>query len=145
MSLDANHFSLMAHALLAQSRMGDISRQYREEGSTYPWPVQVAFTLIPVIAVGLAWTLYRLYSRHPSAVNTPFGMLAELCRAHQIPIAGRRLLERVAEHAELEQPASLMINARHFDQAVEAAEQRLRFDPRNRARLGEIRRRLFAN
>ncbi len=132
-------------ALIANSRVGDISRQLRAEGGgAHDWSVQIAFILIPVAAIGLAWVFYRFYSRPPATVNTPFGMLAEISRAHEISPAGRRLLERIAERAELDQPARLTIGTEPFDQAVAAAEQRRRLDPRERERLKQIRKRLFA-
>lgn len=130
--------------LLGQTRMGEISRQFRDQGAHAPWTIQLAFILIPLAAIGIAWVIYRIHNRPRVAVNTPFGMLAELCRAHGIEGSGRRLLEKVAERADLEQPASLMIGPGQFDHAVETAARRRRLDARERAKLDDIRRRIFA-
>lgn len=135
----------MNRDLLGQTRMGEISRQFREEGAGAPWTSQLGFILIPLAAVGVAWVIYRIYNRPRTPLNTPFGMLAELCRAHGIEGSGRRLLEKVADRAELEQPACLMIGPGQFDRAVAAAAGKGRLPARDRAKLERIRQRIFAS
>ncbi|MDG2223899.1 MAG: hypothetical protein P8L85_21140, partial [Rubripirellula sp.] len=84
--------------LLAETHMAEVSLQYREEAaivdkSGFWW------LLIPVIAVGLGIAIYKWWDRAPAIVNTPYGMLNELCRSHHLGRKGHRLMEKIAEEA----------------------------------------------
>lgn len=129
--------------LVGQTRMSEISRYYQETGTATPWTTQFLFVLVPLLALGAAWLTYRWWQRPPKVCNTPFGMLGEIASAHGFSQATRRALERVAEYADLEQPAVLAVSPFAFDRAVAKAEQAHRLNERTRERLGEARRRLF--
>ena len=132
------------HALLlAEAHMAEVSLQYREDvahvdKSGFWW------LLIPVAAVGIGVAIYKWWDRPPAIVNTPQGMLHELCRAHRIGGKGRRLMERISEEAELEQPATMFLGIAQFEAAVNKARKRVKFDRRQDTVLGTLRRRLFA-
>jgi hypothetical protein len=129
--------------LFADAHIAEVSLQYREEvaqvdRSGFWW------LLIPVIAVGLGLAIYKWWDRPPAIVNTPKGMLHELCRVHRVGGNGRKLLERIAEEAELPQPATMFLGLTQFDDAVTKAGKRIKYDRRQNITLGTLRRRLFA-
>ena len=129
--------------LLAETHMAEVSLQYREEAaqvdkSGFWW------LLIPFIAVGLGLAIYKWWDRPPAIVNTPQGMLHELCRVHRIGGRGRKLMERISEEAELDQPATMFLGISQFESAVNEAGKRLKYDRRDDVTLGMLRRRLFA-
>lgn len=129
--------------LLAETHMAEVSLQYREEASHVDksgfW-----WLLIPVVAVGLGLAIYKWWDRPPAIVNTPQGMMHELCRVHRINGRGRRLLERIGEESELQHPATMFLGIAQFEAAVQLAGKRQKFDRRDQATLGFLRRRLFA-
>ena len=129
-------------SLLAETRMAEISLQYREEaaggGFSALW-----YLLIPIALVAVGTAIYRILDRPPAVVNTPQGMLHELCRAHRLSAAGRNLLVRIAEEAELPQPALLFLSESEFDAAVEKASGQMKLGQRASTTLGAVRRRLF--
>ncbi|MEM1069269.1 MAG: hypothetical protein AAGI63_10260 [Planctomycetota bacterium] len=129
--------------LIAEAHMAEVSLQYREEAaqvdaSGFWW------LLIPVVAVGLGVAIYKWWDRPPAIVNTPQGMLHELCKVHRISGRGRRLMERISEEAELEQPATMFLGVSQFELAVTKASRRIKYDRRDDITLGMLRRRLFA-
>lgn len=129
--------------LLAETHMAEVSLQYREDVATGAisglW-----YLLIPVAAVGIGFTIYKIVDRPPAIVNTPTGLLHELCKAHRVSGAGRKLLERISEEAELEHPAVIFLGATQFETAVEKAGERIVYKRREQSILGTLRRRLFA-
>ena len=129
--------------LFAETHMAEVSLQYREDVATSAtsgfW-----YLLIPVIAIGIGLVIYKIVNRPPPIVNTPQGMLHELCKAHRIGTAGRLLLDRIAEEAELKHPATMLLGVAQFEAAVEKAGERIKYDRRQNATLGMLRRRMFA-
>jgi hypothetical protein len=135
--------SMRLSNLIAETHMAEVSLQYREDvatgGISGLW-----YLLIPVAAVAIAVVIYKIFDRPPPIVNTPDGLLHELCKVHQINAAGRRLLERIAEDADLDHPATVFLSAGHFEAAVQDAGKRMRYGRREQSVLGMLRRRLFA-
>ena len=129
--------------LIAETHMAEVSLQYREDAATGGisglW-----YLLIPVAAVVIAVIIYKIFDRPPPIVNTPDGLLHELCKVHQINAAGRRLLERIAEDADLDHPATVFLSAGHFEAAVQNAARCMPYKRREQSVLGTLRRRLFA-
>lgn len=129
---------------LAEAHLAEVSLQFREDavshGASGLW-----YLLIPVAAVAIALVIYRLANRPPAIVNTSRGMLHELCRVHRISNTGRLLLDRIAEAAELEQPATMFVGVTQFEAAVAAAGRHISYDQRQQAMIGMLRRRLFAS
>ena len=97
--------------------------------------------LLP-IAIGVS--IYKIVNRPPPIVNTPQGMLHEVCRSHRIGTAGRILLDRIAEEAELIHPATMLLGVTQFEAAVKNAGARIKYNRRQTTTLGMLRRRLFA-
>ncbi len=130
-------------SLIAETHMAEVSLQYREDvatgGISGLW-----YLLIPVAAVVIAVVIYKIFDRPAPIVNTPEGLLHELCKSHQVNAAGRRLLERITEAAELDHPATVFLSAPHFEAAVQRAGKRIQYGRREQSVLGSLRRRLFA-
>ncbi len=129
-------------SLLAETHMAEVSLQYREDvatgGISGLW-----YLLIPVALVAIAAMIYKIVDRPPAIVNTPLGMLHELCRVHCVNGPGRRLLEQIAEEAGLEHPGTMFLGVTQFEAAVEAAGRCIKYGRREDAILSSLRRRLF--
>lgn len=134
--------SLVVGSMVAETRMAEVSLQYREEiasnGTSGWW-----YILIPFAATGIAFLIRYVASRPPAIVNAPDGMLHELCKAHRINANGRMLLTMIAEEAGLEHPATLFTGTTEFDEAVGKATKQMKLDRRKDATLAMLRRRLF--
>ncbi len=134
--------NLAAVFLIAETRMAEVSLQYREEvasnGISGWW-----YLLIPFVATGIALVIHSIGNRPPAIVNTPDGLLHELCKVHRLSAGGRVLLEMIADEAELEQPATMFLGVSQFDEAVRKAGEHITFDRRKQATLAMLRRRLF--
>ncbi|TWU49683.1 hypothetical protein [Rubripirellula reticaptiva] len=130
-------------SLLAETKMSDVSLNYREEvapsGIWSGW-----YVLVPVVIAMVAGLAYRFADRPPAIVNTPLGMLHELCRVHRIKGRSRILLETIAEAASLEHPATMFLSSGHLDDAFAQAKKRIAFDKKQMSTLGMVRRRMFA-
>ncbi len=135
--------SLTTFHLLAETRMAEVSMQYREDVASSD-PSVFWYLLIPIFAVSVGFAIYRIVDREPRVVNTPLGMLHEICRVHRINKSGRYLLDQIAEEAGLEQPASMLLGVTQFEHAVEKAGQHMKYDRRQQTTLGMLRRRLFS-
>jgi len=129
--------------ILAFTRVSEISTQYRENSGVVQ-SRDLLFFVVPVVAISISFLIYKIADREPAIVNTPVGMLNELCKAHLIESTGRHLLIDIAEALELEQPATIMLSPSHFDTAVEKAGKQINYSRRQTATLGALRRRLFA-
>ena len=128
--------------LFAETHLAEVSLQYRDEGTSSP--SQLWFLLIPVLAIAIGCLIYRLHSRPAEAIDTPAGLLTEIAIAHGLRNRTIDLLHRIARAAELEQPATLLLNIEAFEATVNKATKRIRLDKRQQSDLGMIRRRLFA-
>jgi hypothetical protein len=129
--------------LIAKTHMAEVSLEYREEVATSTgngtW-----YLLIPVVAIAIGFIAFKYINREPPILNTPGGMLHELCRAHRINSAGRTLLERIVEEAEIQHPAIVCIGEDQFEDAVEKARPIIKYNRKQESTLGMLRRRLFA-
>lgn len=136
---------MLSHSLgllVAETRMAEVSQQYREtiasNGLTGWW-----YILIPFAATAIAGLIYYVGNRPPAIVNTPDGMLHELCKVHRVSASGRNLLEMIAAEAELAHPAMMFTGLLQFEQAVSKAGEQMKLDRRKQATLATLRRRLF--
>ena len=133
----------LSFRLLGETHMAEVSLQYREtvasNATSGLW-----YLLVPVFAIAMAFVIYKIVDRPPAVVNTPNGMLHELCKAHGINSGARHLLDRIADEAGLEHPATLLLGREQFEAAVKKAGAKIHYDRRKQAKLGVLRRRLFA-
>ena len=128
--------------LVAETRLSDFSAEFRdnvvvEDGSQF-W-----IFLIVAIAALIGGTLYWISIRPPAIVNTPMGLMFELCRSHRVSARGHRLLCQIAEAAELDNPAIMFVGRDQFESAVERAGKKIRYARSQERTLGMLRRRLF--
>lgn len=67
----------------------------------------------------LVWLLARLAKRHDrrGSYNDPRELFRSLCQVHRLDAGQRKLLERLAQFRQLEHPAVLFLERRHFDAA----------------------------
>ncbi len=134
--------SLSNLLIVAETRMAEVSLQVREEvasnGTSGWW-----YILIPFAATGIACAIRYLGNRPPAIVNTPDGLLHELCKVHRVNASGRVLLDLIAEEAELEHPATMFIGLPQFEDAVSKAGKHITYDRRRQATLAMLRRQLF--
>lgn len=130
------------HSLLAETRLSDLSLAYQEkteiQSISGAW-----FLLIPFLVVGIAMLCYKIADRAPMTMNTPNLIMHELCRAHRLSGSGRRMLELIANEAQLEQPATMFLGPQHFEAAVAKAGQTIKYDKRHQTVIGMLRRTLF--
>ena len=133
---------LSIQCLLAETRLSDLSLAYQEK--TVSQNISgVWFLLIPFLVVGIAMLFYKIADRTPMAINTPNLLMHELCRAHGLSGSGRRMLEQIADEAQLEQPATLFLGPQHFEAAVKKAGLTIKYDKRHQTLIGMLRRTLF--
>ena len=134
--------SLESFGLLGETHFAEVSLQYREQATSNnlsPW----WFCVVPIVTVLAAWGVYAFVNRTPKIVNTPLGLLHELCKAHRVGRRGRVLLEDIARTNAMNQPATLFAGSSLFEDAVSKAAKTLRYNKRQNATLGLLRRRLF--
>lgn len=137
------NLSLSSFALVAETHLADVSFDYREE--VVDTSVSPIYFVVAVIAVAtISLVVYYVINRGPAIVNTPLGMLHELCRAHRIKGRSRVVMEQIAEAAGLEHPAVMFLSQARFDAAVAAAKRKVSFDAKQTSALGLVRRKLFA-
>lgn len=95
------------------------------------------------LAVGvlIAWCYSRSSGRRQeeSLPHNPQQLFGELCRAHKLSAAQRRLLEWLAAERQLLQPALVFLDPILLESAIAHADS-----PSVRKRLTELRSRLFA-
>lgn len=128
--------------LLAETRISDLSQAYQQRVES-PNISGIWFLLIPFLVVAVAMICYKIADRVPLAINTPNLIMQELCRAHGLSGSGRRMLEKIADGAQLEQPATMFLGPQHFEAAVKQAAQNIKYDRRHQTLIGMLRRTLF--
>jgi hypothetical protein len=133
----------VATLLVAETRMAEISLQYREQvaaGATSQW----WYLLIPVAAIAIASVIYHFVNRPRPVVHAPEAVFDELCKAHRINGSARSLLESIAEHSRLAHPAALFVSESQFELALDHAQSHLALDRRRQMALARLRQRLFS-
>lgn len=133
-------FSLQC--LIAETRLSDLSLAYQEKHECQSISV-LWFSLIPFLVVGIAMFCFKMLDRAPTAINTPNLIMQELCRAHKLSGSACRMLEQVADGAQLQQPATMFLGPQHFEAAVEKAGLTLKYDKRQQTLIGKLRCTLF--
>jgi hypothetical protein len=133
---------LQQSTMLAETRLTDIQSRYQsaavaDEGSA------VGLVMVAMTVVVLAGLFYHFVLRKPAIENSPIGLLSELCHAHGLSTAGRRLLNEIAVAAAVPQPATIFLGQANFDAAFQTAEPKLKWDSKKRKTLSILRRNLF--
>ena len=131
-------------ALVAETRLQSISTQIQKDWANRSLDSQLWLLVIPVAAATIGWLMARLANRPKPPFNRPLHLFLQLQRAHRLNKPARKLLARIAEEAELAQPAVMLLGPSAFDRAVERAGRRIRLGRRQQNRLAQLRRQLFA-
>ncbi len=131
-------------ALIAETHLSDVSFTYREEAVDAS--ISPMYYVVAIVAVAaIALLIYYVINRGPAIVNTPLGMLHELCRTNRIKGRSRVVMEQIAEAAGLEHPAVMFLSRSRFDETVAAAKRKRSLDAKQTSTLGLVRRKLFAS
>lgn len=134
--------NLINHFVFAETSIADVSLGYREEVVASGVPMWIyAAVAIAFIAIGAA--VYAWINRTPTILNTPLGMLHELCKAHRVNRRGRRLLEQMAEAASLDHPAILFAGPEHLESCIKQTQGRIDYKTEHASTLGVLRRKLY--
>ena len=125
--------------LLAETRVTDIQTRYQDQsvnddGSAMGLVLGAAAV---IVVVGL---ILRFILCKPRVENTPMGLLNELCVAHGVSTAGRRLMTEIAVAAELPQPATIFLGQANFESALESARPKMKWDGKKKKALGIVQR-----
>ncbi|TWT82263.1 hypothetical protein CA13_37250 [Planctomycetes bacterium CA13] len=128
--------------LFAETRMAEISMQYRESttssGNSTLWIVVI---LVAVIAI--VFFVYRFHIQGSMHQHCPNALLTELCGVHRLNRTGTKLVRTIATEAALAQPALMLLSEASFDAAVEKARKSSAIKPEQNAILTMVRRRFF--
>lgn len=135
--------SFHSFALIAETHASDVTFAYREE-TVESGVSPMVYALVVVAVAVISLVVYYAINRGPAIVNTPLGMLHELCRVHRIKGRSRVVMEQVAEAAGLAHPAVMFLSQASFDESVAAAKRKRSIDAKQMSALGLVRRKLFA-
>lgn len=127
-------------ALLAQVSREQFGRGFRGASSQRHWTDVIPYAVaLALMAAGWALVNYvRRRNDMTERCDDPHKLFRELCLAHRLDRASRRLLLHLAEAARLPQPAQVFLTPSAFDPARLPASLRSRADE-----LERLRERLF--
>lgn len=127
---------------LAETSFADVSLDYQEAVVARGFPIWGVAVLIAVaVAIGVAVWAFR--NRSPEILDTPLGLLHELCKTHRIGGKGRRLLQRMAEEASMDHPAMLFAGPEHLDSCIQHTRDKIDFESKHASTIGRVRRTLY--
>ena len=78
--------------------------------------IVIAFVVV-LLAGSLAWQMLKRRYQREFLYNSPSRLFGELCHAHQLDRAARRLLKRLAVARDLKNATELFVEPNHFDAA----------------------------
>ncbi len=130
--------------LIAETRLTDLNLSYQAEtveSSGVPvWLMAIVIIGIVGIAIGIKYVQNNLTSDSKS----PSGLLLEVCNAHGLNGRQGKLLNKIANGAQLAQPASLLLSVDGYNAAIKKATRSAKLSSRDQAVLDDLRTRLFA-
>ena len=127
---------------LAETSFADIDLEYHEEVVSGGIPMWI-YAVVAIVIVGIGLAVFASMNRTPTILNTPLGMLHELCKVHRVNRRGRRLLEQMAEVASLNHPAILFAGPEHLDACVKQTQDSIDYQSKHASTLGMLRRKLY--
>jgi len=122
--------------LLAQVSREEFGRAFRGATSQLSWfdvvPYVIAFTLM---CAGMwAYSYYKRRNDMTERCDDPHKLFREMCQAHQLDRASRRLLLQLAAALNLAQPAQVFLTPAAFESVRVPATLRGRIDELKRLR-----------
>lgn len=118
-----------------------MNQQFSGQNFRFGWTHLLVILLVIAAVTGGFWLLNRLARSDGQRVHhSPQGLFRELCRAHGLSLTNRRLLDQLARHQSLSDPARLFLEPERFE-----ASQLGPLLEAHHARFAAIRDRIFAN
>lgn len=127
---------------LAETSMADVSLGYREDVVATGVPVWI-YAVVAIVIVGIGMAVFAWVNRTPTILNTPLGLLHELCKAHRVNGRGRRLLEQMAQTASLDHPAILFAGPEHFEACIKQTQGSINYQSTHASTVAILRRKLY--
>ena len=127
---------------LAETSFADINVGYQEEVVSGGLPIWI-YAVIAMVIVAITVAVIAWRNQTPTILNTPLGMLHELCKAHRVNRQGRRLLEQMSEAASLANPATLFTGPEHLDACVKQTQNSIDYRSKHASTLSILRRKLY--
>ena len=109
---------LLAPWLWAQSQnpLYGMGRDLRAAEQDLPWTMVLGAVAVIAAVALVVWLIVRYIKRRAlPGYYDPQRMFRELCRAHELSAAQRRMLAQLASVRELKHPALLFVEPKHFD------------------------------
>jgi hypothetical protein len=128
--------------LFAETSIADISLDYQEAADASGFPIW-AIALFVMVAIGIGAAAWMHRSRTAEILDTPIGLMNELCKAHRIGGKGRRLLQHMAETASLDQPAMLFSGPEHLEACIQRTRDQIDYQSQHASTIGHVRRTLY--
>ncbi len=86
-----------------------------KEGDNSAWEILAVIGGCAVLAAAVWWLLTRFTDIGRARPNSPRKLFAELCSAHGLDAANRRLLAKIARWQRLKHPARLFMEPERFE------------------------------
>lgn len=100
----------MISALLAQVDPLDFGRNFRAAEEGFAWGnVVLVVVVLAGIACGVAVVIRHLRQRGDENFRSPRLLFLQLCQAHNLDRADRKVLEQIARKYRLQHPARLFV------------------------------------
>lgn len=122
--------------------MADVSLGYREDVVAVGVPMWV-YAAAAIVVIGILMVVFVWINRTPTILNTPLGLLHELCKSHRVNRRGRRLLEEMAEAASLDHPAILFAGPEHLEACIKQTQSSIDYRTEHASTLAILRRKLY--
>lgn len=137
-------FSVSSFAFpLAETRLSDLTLEYREEVEAAGTPLWV-YAMILVVLAAVGAVAYWYWKKSQEIDHSPTGLLNDLVRAHSIGASVAKLFNKAASGALLDQPALMFASPSCFDETIEKAADRSALSKKEMASLKAVRNKIFA-
>lgn len=122
--------------LLGQVYREDLGRGFRGATSQLSWFDVVPYVIVVALLIGGAklWSYLKRRADMSEWCDDPHKLFRELCLAHKLDRANRRLLLQLVEMARFAQPAQIFVSPAAFEPARLPASLRSRADEVKRLR-----------
>lgn len=124
--------------LLAETHVADLTPAF-EQPSAAATPTDWLL-LVPIAMAATAWLIYRWCVAPTATPGEAELLVAELCKTHGLSAKVREFLLQVSRAAESPHPAAMFLSQSHFDEAINAAEKKIRWNKDQAAMLQQVRR-----
>lgn len=128
--------------LIAQSRVDELAMQFQNppESAGSQWVMGLCAVILPIVAASVVAGVYQFRQRAEYATASPNSLFSGLCRLHGFSNAEQRLLFRLANAVDIDQPALVLSIPEQFDQARD----NVQFKDLDQQKLARLRSRLFS-